>query len=368
MRLKSFHANTMAEAMRLVRDTLGDDAIIVASREEDGGGVRLTAAIEELETADPIDVGHDDDTGGNNGGGRNGAPVGGTRGVEPARGPRFGQPRRAAPPPQREVVDVADLVGDALHKTGTPPALAEKLVDAICGLDVDDPVLALGTALDSLFAFKPLPCGPTSRPLMLVGPPGAGKTLTVAKLAARAVFNKLPVGVITTDTVRAGGVEQLSAFTRLMKLDLLTVEDTAALADALTVHRDVDQVLIDSAGCNPFDRVDVADLRRTLGSLDIEPVLVLPAGIDTGEAAEIGAIFRGVGVRRAVVTRLDMTRRLGAMLGALYEARLDFCDVGTAARVADGLTPLDPIALARLLTPTEGRPAARSPRHTGTHA
>ena len=35
----------MVEAMRLVRDALGDDAIIVATREEEGG-VRLTAAID----------------------------------------------------------------------------------------------------------------------------------------------------------------------------------------------------------------------------------------------------------------------------------------------------------------------------------
>ena len=48
MRLKSFHAPSMVEAMRLVRDALGDDAIIVATREEEGG-VRLTAAIDDVE-------------------------------------------------------------------------------------------------------------------------------------------------------------------------------------------------------------------------------------------------------------------------------------------------------------------------------
>jgi len=33
MRLKSFSAKTMKDAMRQVRDTLGEDAIIVATRE-----------------------------------------------------------------------------------------------------------------------------------------------------------------------------------------------------------------------------------------------------------------------------------------------------------------------------------------------
>ena len=47
MRLKSFYAKTMTEAMQMVRDTLGEDAIIVATREEKGGkAVRVTAAID----------------------------------------------------------------------------------------------------------------------------------------------------------------------------------------------------------------------------------------------------------------------------------------------------------------------------------
>src|ERR1700748_3364237 len=48
MRLKSFYAKTMTEAMQMVKETLGDDAVIVATREEDGGKVvRITAAVEQ---------------------------------------------------------------------------------------------------------------------------------------------------------------------------------------------------------------------------------------------------------------------------------------------------------------------------------
>ena len=47
MRLKSFYAKTLTEAMHMIRDTLGDDAIIVATREENGGKtVRVTAAVD----------------------------------------------------------------------------------------------------------------------------------------------------------------------------------------------------------------------------------------------------------------------------------------------------------------------------------
>src|SRR4029453_15948032 len=107
-------------------------------------------------------------------------------------------------------------------------------------------------------------------------------------------------------------------FTKLLKLKLLAVEDTDALADALSVQRGVEQVLIDSAGRNPFDADDMNDLG---------PGLVLPAGCDAAEAAEVGSSFRELGARRLLLTRLDMTRRLGSLLAIAYEAPLSFFDI-----------------------------------------
>ncbi|AWB06659.1 GTPase (plasmid) [Azospirillum humicireducens] len=343
MRLKSFHAKTMSDAMRMVRQSLGDDAIIVATREEEGGGVRVTAAVEEDDLPP--------------------TPVSGT-----ARGGRAKTP----PKPVEPEIDVGEVVADALQRHGVPATLAEQLIDAASGLDTEDPRLALGSALDSYFTFNPLPDGRNPvKPLALVGPPGSGKTLVAAKLAARAVFRKCSVGVITTDTVRAGGVDQLAAFTRLMKLKLATVEDPDALAGAFEVHRRTDLVLVDTAGRNPFDADDMQDLRSLLGAGEVEPVLVLPAGLDALEAADMALAFKAVGVRRMLVTRLDMTRRLGSLLAIAARARLSFCDASVSSKVAEGLTALNPLALARLMIPAEEKaPAAKeaAPRRTARSA
>ncbi len=319
MRLKSFHAKSMSEAMRMVRQSLGDDAIIVATREEEGGGVRVTAAVE------------DDDL-------------------------LMAQARVTQPPsrPAEPEIDVSEVVADALHRHGVPAALAEQLIDAAAGLDTDDPTLALGAALDSIFTFNPLPDGRGgSKPLVLVGPPGSGKTLVVAKLAARAVFKKRKVGVITTDTVRAGGMEQLAAFTRLLKVKLATVEDPDALSGAFEVNRGIEMVLVDTAGRNPFDEEEMADLKALLAAGEAEPVLVLPAGLDSMEAADIAQSFKALGVRRMLVTRLDMARRLGSLLGTAQRTRLAFCDASVSSKVAEGLTALNPVALARLMMPSK---------------
>jgi flagellar biosynthesis protein FlhF len=343
MRLKSFHAKTMSDAMRMVRQSLGDDAIIVATREEEGGGVRVTAAVEEDELPPA-------QSSGNARGGRSKAP----------------------PKPVEPEIDVGEVVADALQRHGVPAALAEQLIDAASGLDTEDPRLALGSALDSVFTFNPLPDGRAPvKPLALVGPPGSGKTLVAAKLAARAVFRKCSVGVITTDTVRAGGVDQLAAFTRLMKLKLATVEDPDALAGAFEVHRRTDLVLVDTAGRNPFDADDMQDLRAMLSAGEVEPVLVLPAGLDAMEAADMALAFKAVGVRRMLVTRLDIARRLGSVLAIAARARLSFCDASISSKVAEGLTALNPLALARMMIPAEEKPAAAkesAPRRTARTA
>jgi flagellar biosynthesis protein FlhF len=329
----------MVEAMRLVREALGDDAIIVATREEEGG-VRLTAAIDDADQ--PL------------------LPPASPHDPEPEPSPYAAYRREPE-------IDIVDQISDALTRHGVPPGISDRLLNTIATFDTIDPLAALGSALDSIFTFQPLPEGRAPRPFMLIGPPGAGKTLTVAKLAARATIGGRRVGVITTDTARAGGVDQLAAFTKLLKLKLLAVEDTESLADALVVQRGVEQVLIDSAGRNPFDPEDMNELSDLLNAADLEPVLVLPAGCDAAEAAEVGASFRELGARRLLVTRLDMTRRLGSLLAIAYEARLSFSDISATPQVADGLTPLTPNGLAKLLLPSSSiQHAARTAKQTGT--
>ena len=89
-----------------------------------------------------------------------------------------------------------------------PAGVRDRLLAAVRELSSTDPIAALGQALHQLYRFAPLP---QPARLLLSGPPGAGKTASVAKLAARAVLEGRPVAVLSTDVARAGGIEQLRA-------------------------------------------------------------------------------------------------------------------------------------------------------------
>ncbi len=205
----------------------------------------------------------------------------------------------------------------------------------------------LEVALAGTLSFAALPLDATR--LLIVGPPGAGKTLTVARLATRLVMAGTAPVVITADGKRAGAAEQLAAFTRLLGIELVLASNPVALSRALARKGD-GMVLIDTPGSDPFDqaqRDETAVLAATAGAT---VVLVLPAGLQAEEAAELGAAYQQMGATLMVATRLDLSRRLGGVLAAAAAGRLALTEAGVGSGAADGLVPLTPAFLAARLT------------------
>ena len=323
MRLKSFTANTMKDAMQMVREELGDEAIIVATREEKSSEsgkqlIHLTAAIE----ADHM------------------------------------QEREATPSDQDWMYaddDNEAMVLEEVTDTMLRHAVSEDVLDEIVSCasitGMNEPRLAMLSALESIFKFAPLPTTPTETPLMLVGPPGTGKTLAAAKIAARGAMNNMDISVITTDTERAGGREQLEAFTKLLDIELRTADSPAELREVLLEVKQADQIIIDTAGTNPFDTEAIKSLAQYIGVCEMDVLLTLPAGSDADEAGEVARIFSNIGTLRLLPTRLDVARRLGSILSAAHQGGLIFADMSATSKVADGLSQLTPKRLTQLLMP-----------------
>ncbi len=205
--------------------------------------------------------------------------------------------------------------------------------------------------LDTVLRFAPLPLGIGGPPLLFAGPPGAGKTLTVARLATRLVMEGTAPQVVTADGRRAGATEQLSALTRLLGLDLAVAAHPVALTRAVAQRKDGAPVLIDLPGSDPFEPMEREELAALSAAFDAVVVAVLPAGLDASEAADMAGAYREAGAERLVVTRIDCTRRLGGVLAAAA-AGLALVEAGIGPGAADGLVPFTPDLLATRLART----------------
>ncbi len=321
MRLKSFHGPTISDAMRQVREALGEDAIIVATRDDETGGVRVTAAIEEASE-------------------------------EPAR-----ETKSAASPAKTKAEaknpETLDVIAAALSRHKITSALTETLMATATLHAGEDPVSALAAAFAAHLSFAPLVAEKSQPPLILIGAPGVGKTLCLARLAARAAMAKKPVAVISADTERAGGREQLAAFMRVLKLDLIEACDVHALREAVEMQPKDALVLIDTFGCNPYD---VDEMRRMLQIIEAvrgSAAMALPADMDALDAPVAAKLFKAAGASRILATRMDMARRLGGLMQAAFESKMPLAGFAASAKVTDYPRNFDPHLLAKMTLPPE---------------
>lgn len=302
--------------MAELRSTLGPSAIILNSECSNNGNVTLRAAFEPVPAHDQ-------------------------NGNAPLRD-------KYSECDSEEYADTVSAIGHALAFHRAPPAINAMLLQLVSSMTADEPVQALSAALDVRYSFASIPLAP-SRPVLLIGPAGAGKTVTAAKLAARSVLSGHDTMLITTDMVRAGGAEQLAAYAETMKVPMLRAADDAELADLLISRNDTTTCIIDTTGTSPYNLNDLKLLRKLVMAVDCDPVLVLPAGGDAVEACEIVNIFSGLGARGVIFTKLDVTRRLGSILATLEAAAMTLHHVSITPFIANGLAPVTPAGLARLL-------------------
>lgn len=155
----------------------------------------------------------------------------------------------------------------------------------------------------------PLPAGGSGRPfvLALVGPTGAGKTTTLAKLATHAAaFGGRRVGVLTLDTFRVGGLEQVGTYAEIAGLPLEAAYDAREVPDALKRLRGCDVVLVDTPGRGPRPGGAACGWRGILAAAaPDETHLVIPATVRTDVAMAARDGFDDLGVTHLLLTKLD---------------------------------------------------------------
>ncbi len=335
MHVKRVYQPTVREALAEVRAQLGPDALVLSTELVAAPGwrgwmgrrmVRLTAAAERPAS-------------------------GGTAAVSDL--DAMSAPRTPVTPRRHRSSDDSARAGVVarLMAAGMDPALATsvaaRMTDAECRGGSDK---VLRRALSA--ELEPLAGAPADyeRCEVFIGPPGVGKTTTIAKIAAQArVRHRRALNLVSADGFRAGAIEQLRGYAEIMAVPFRVARTTAELEEALAHARN--PILVDTPGRSPSDsHKDVTGMFEMLCShRHVRTHLVLAADTSASAARRVFDRYAPLAPSRVVITKLDECESVTPLLGIVREQGLPVSYLTNGQRIPEDLWRATPAGLAAAL-------------------
>jgi len=208
---------------------------------------------------------------------------------------------------------------------------------------------ALSESLSQKLKFEPIEAAPT-RPIVLVGPPGAGKTAAVAKLATRALAVGYEALLISVDSERCGGAEQLRAMADRLGTPFETATTLQELSRLTKKARQAGQcVFVDAASASPMQPSDMRATERLVQEVGLEPILCMPADLRYEDLEDLGLGYAAIGTKRAITTRFDLTKRRASAVFALHKADMALAQISATPFITGGIALASAHRVAALL-------------------
>jgi flagellar biosynthesis protein FlhF len=172
-----------------------------------------------------------------------------------------------------------------------------------------------------------------------LGTTGVGKTTTIAKLAARLLLKeKKKVGLISIDGYRIGAMEQLRIYANILGIPCFPAFCQKDLRYGLKRLWNRDVILIDTAGQSHYDRERIETLRALVrGDVPMDCHLLLPVGMSEREMDQAARNFKAFGCSSYIFTKVDESRRCGAMLNQMLRLPLPVSYVTTGQNVPEDI-------------------------------
>jgi flagellar biosynthesis protein FlhF len=179
----------------------------------------------------------------------------------------------------------------------------------------------------------------------LIGPTGVGKTTTTAKLAARSVMRHGAdkVALLTTDSYRIGGHEQLRIYGKLLGIPVRTIKDVDDLQLTLSELKNKHMVLIDTVGMSQRDQMVAEQVAMLCDSgADVKRMLLINATSNGSTLDEVISAYQSKGIHGCIITKVDEAANLGVALDVMIRHKLILHYVANGQKVPEDLHSANP--------------------------
>jgi flagellar biosynthesis protein FlhF len=199
----------------------------------------------------------------------------------------------------------------------------------------------------------------TPRIVALVGPPGCGKTSTLVKLAVNyGLTSRRPVLLLSVDTYRVAAADQLRSYAAILGVGFQVLETVTALAQAIEENRGKELIFIDTPGLSAGEWEDSNGLARFVATRpDIDTHLVLPASMKSADLTRVVDTFQVFRPQKLLFTRLDETGSYGPILNQAVRTGMPLSFLAGGQRIPEDLEAASPRRLTELIL---GSPSSQS--------